>query len=276
MADNTPVVTESVAPSAPIAEPQLEATKKEVEIPEFAKGLEATKEEVVEEKPAAPVPQEEEADQKKQLSAAISKVEQKNEEVRQHVALQADFVRENNELIHKIAASNPQLANQVVEKVWGVQGIRSYKQLLERSKLEDLKGTDPDAYETKRKLWEVENRLEAAEKKEQKTLKGKFLKEKGILENEYDPNYRKFNEAFESLNPTLVSEDYDKAMAYAYAISRGESKPVPVTVEVPTLQVGGGNKPAPLPSAVPQVSSQSAWLADTLNKKLGYKISLTT
>lgn len=275
MADNTPVV--DPATSEPKAELQPEATKEEVEIPKFAKSLDET-EEVASEPEAVetPVLPEEEQVVDRRLSKAIDEVKKRNEEVRRHVELQAEFVRENNELIHKIAASDPRLANQIVEKVWGVTGIKSYKQLLERSKLEELKTSDPDNYETKRKLWEMENRLATAEQKEQKHVRNKFFSDKGISDNEYDPNFRKINEALETLNPSLVLEDYGKALNLAYAIAFSEGKPVSKQIEIPIISVGGGKKPAPLPTARVQHSDQTSWLADSLNKKLGYKINLNS
>lgn len=276
MADNTPATEEVV--SAPTAGTQPEATTKEVEIPTFAKSLEdtpvETPEEAQPEATVAPVPQEEEAVLKKRLSGAISEVEKRNEESRRFLDLQSDQVRENNELIHKVAASDPLLANKVVQKVWGTQGIKSYKQLLERSKLEELKVANPDAYETKKALLDMQAKLATVEEKEQKLVRNKFLSEKGILENEYDPNYRRLMSALENVNPALLTEDYDKALKIAYASEFSDSKPILSVKEVPTLSIGGGNKPAPLPSTKPPVSAQSSWMAEQFNKKFGYNIKL--
>lgn len=276
MADNTPV-TDPVT-SAPTAETQLEATTKEVEIPTFAKSLEQNEEVKVEDsKPQAteaPVPEEEDAILKKRLSGAISEVEKRNEEARRFVELQTDQVRENNELIHKVAATDPLLANKVVQKVWGVQGIKSYKQLLERSKLEELKTVNPEAYETKKALLDVQSKLASVAEKEQKIVRNKFLSDKGILENEYDPNYRKLMSALDNVNPTLISEDYDKALKIAYASEFSEARPIQKAIEMPSLQVGGGKQPAPLPSTQPKLSDQSSWLAQNLNKRFGYNIPL--
>lgn len=279
MADNTPT-TQAVA-SAPKTEVQLEATTKEIEVPTFAKGLEETtekKEEIVETQPeaqTAPAHQiEEQAVLEKRLSGAISEVEKRNEEARRFIELQTDQVRENNELIHKVAATDPLLANKVVQKVWGVQGIKSYKQLLERSKLEELKTVNPEAYETKKALLDVQSKLASVAEKEQRIVRNKFLNDKGILENEYDPNYRKLMSALDNVNPALLSEDYDKALRIAYASEFSDAKPIQKQIEMPSLQVGGGNKPAPLPSTKPQMSDQSTWLAQSLNKRFGYNIPL--
>lgn len=281
MADNTPATQEVV--SAPKTEIQPEATTKDGLTPEFAKGtaeIAAEKEKInvnaIEAEIVTPAPQEEEeATLKRRLNGAISEVEKRNEDARRYVDLQSEQVRENNELIHKVAASDPVLANKVVQKVWGFQGIKSYKQLVERSKLEELKMSNPDVYETKRKLMDVETRLANAEQKEQRIIRNKFLAEKGIQENEYDPNYRKLLESLDNLNPELISEDYEKALRSAYAIGFNEGSVVTTHIkEAPTLQIGGGNKPIPIPSSQPQRSDTSTWLARSLNERLGYNIPI--
>lgn len=274
MADNIPV-TEEVT-NAPTAETQPEATKKEVEIPTFAKNLEQTKEEKPQEEiaPEAPVPQEEEAVLKKRLSGAISEVEKRNEESRRFVDIQTEQVRENNELIHKVAASDPLLANKVIQKVWGSQGIKSYKQLLERARLEELKTVNPEAYETKKALLDVQSKLATVEEKEQKLARAKFLDKKGILDNDYDPNYRKLMSALTNVNPSLITEDYEKALSIAYASEFSDGRAITVPKEAPTLSIGGGNRPAPLPVTQSAASSQSQWMAEQFNKKFGYKIQL--
>ncbi len=276
MADNTPATPAVV--SAPTVESQPKATTDGL-TPEFAKGtaeIAAEKREnAVEAEIVAPAPQEEEeATLKRRLNGAISEVEKRNEESRRYVDLQTEQVRENNELIHKVAASDPVLANKVVQKVWGFQGIKSYKQLVERSKLEELKVSNPDVYETKRKLMEVETRLANAEQKEQRFIRNKFLADKGIQENEYDPNYRRLMESMDNLNPELISEDYEKALRFAYNGAFNEGGSVARVKEVPTLQMGGGKAPAPMPLSQPQRSEISTWLAKSLNDRLGYNIPI--
>ncbi len=284
MADNTPVVPGSDTTSDPKevkTSEDVTQEKEEIEIPTFAKGVDTSKEEETPEvapippEDSQPEPTEEQATLKKRLSGAISEVEKKNEEVRQLVDLQAEQVTANNDLIHKVAERDPVLANKVVQRVWGTQGIRSYKQLLERSKLEALKESDPKTYNTEKELFEIKSKLATYEEKDQKKTRDKFLESKGIKENEYDPKYKKLTEALESLNPILVQEDYDKALKLAHSIAFSEDREVISEVpEVPTLSMGGGKKMAPLPSSKPAYSDQTTWLANQLNKQRGYKIQL--
>jgi len=269
-------MAEAIAPATEVT-PVVSTEENALEVPQFA---EPAKEKAAEEATAPVTKVEETVDDnatlKKRLTGAISEVEKKNDEVRRAVDLQAELVSSTPDIIHKIAATDPVMANKVIEKVWGLQGIRSYKQLMEQAKLEEIKETDPDLYETRKEMAEVKARLKDRDEREQKTMRAEFLASKGIIENEYDPNFIKFQEAAEAVNPKLLEEDYKKALASQYAIAFAESKMVPHKAAPPTVSVGGGTPPAPLPAERPPISDQSAWLAESLNKMRGYKISLNT
>jgi hypothetical protein len=268
-------MTEEITPANPSQTEKKVVS--EVEVPEFAPA--AKKEEVVEEKKeeVAPVevPPQEEDEQailQKRLKGAITEVEKKNDEVRRVVELQVDLVKDNPELIHKIATSDPVLANKVILKVWGAEGIRSYKQLMERAKIEELKATDPTLYETKSEMMRIKAQLEAQRIKEQEKAKKAFLASKKILENEYDPKYKKLQEAMDNLNPALVTEDYEKALGMAHTIAFGGKVVEGTEVELPRLApIGTGTRPAPLPKEKGGYSEQTTWLAKALEEKRGYK-----
>lgn len=271
---------------APAIPTEIVSTENILEVPEFAKPVakEVEAMEVVKtpeetktiEPEVAPVVElDEQAVLQKRLQGAISEVEKKNEEVRRVVDLQAELVTDNPDFIHKIAASDPILANKVIQKVWGGAGIRSYKQLQERVKLEQIKETSPELYETKSKMLQIEADLEARKVKDQTRTREEFLKIKGIQNNEYDPKFQKIQQAMESLNPSLIEQDYEKALEMASRIALGDYQPV-VSAAQPPIQatIGVGNKPAPMPAVKLAVSEQSSWLADQLNKKRGYSITL--
>lgn len=243
---DTPVVT-------PVAASETTPETQPIETPEIVE---------------APVPPEEDT-LKKRLDGAIEKVEKTNEELRKTVDLQAEFVTENPELINKIAASDPNMANRIVEKVWGHLGIRSYKQLIEKAKqeaeLETIKEKDPDLYETKKEISEMKAKLEERDQRDHETARKSFLKSKGILENEYDPNFLKFQEALGAINPLIIKEDPKKAFEFAHSIAFSSSKPIKET-PTPTLDMGGGTPPAPLP-AVNQQFTGNPWLAEKLKEQ---------
>ncbi len=254
-----------------------------LEVPEFAKPVKPEdllpKAEEVKETPVvtevAPVVQpDEQAILQKRLQGAISEVEKKNEEVRRAVDLQAELVAENPDFIHKIAAADPILARKVIEKVWGGVGVRSYKQLQERIKLEQIKETSPELYETKSQMLQIQADLESRKLKDQERSRADFFKAKGIQDNEFDPKFQKLQVAMESLNPQLVEQDYAKAIDMAYKLAFSEQQ-VATNAQPPLMaSIGSGSKPAPLPATKPAVSEQSSWLAAQLNKKMGYNITL--
>lgn len=270
-------MAEEITPAIPEEKKEVAS---EVEVPEFAPAVKKEEVEKKEEEPVVPetvVPdkgaEESQAILQKRLKGAISEVEKKNEEVRKVVELQADLVKENPDLIHRIATSDPILANKVINKLWGTEGIRSYKQLMERAKIEEIKETDPALYETKSEMMRIKAQLEAQKQREREQLKRKFLGDKKILVNDLDPKYRKLQEAMDKLNPALIEEDYLGALDAAFQIAFGSGVVVShEEVEVPQLApVGGGQKPAPLPAEKQPVGEQTAWLAKALEDKLGYK-----
>lgn len=222
-----------------------------------------------EEKVAEETPDEEPIQNR--LKGAVEAVEKKNKELQKMVELQSELIQDSPELIHKIAERDPQLADRVISKVWGDQGVKSYKQLLERAKLEELKESNPDLYETKRELAEMKAKLMERQEKEQQALHDKFFKDKGITPNEYDPNYKSVNESLKLINPGLIEENYGQALELAYNMTFAKARPMK-TVQAPTLNVGGGQAPRAIPVAANNApTEQSAWLADGLNR-LGYNI----
>jgi hypothetical protein len=208
----------------------------------------------------------------KQLANAIKEVEKKNAAYQRVVGMQANLVAENPDLIHKIASSDPTIADQVVEKVWGESGVRSYKQLIERAKLEELKTSNPDLYETKLEMSTIRAELEERRTKELTDVKNKFLKEKGILENEYDPKYTKLIEALNLVNPAVLEKDLRQGLETAHSIAFAKGMPK-APVHIPEgVSIGSGQPMDLMPNSKPNVSDQSAWLANSLNKVGGYKI----
>jgi len=203
--DNTPADQQD-----PVSDNQSnEGETDKIEMLDLEPKLEVQEEVTDQEDPegVAPVVEDDQqAIDKKRIKNAIESVERKNEEVRRMVELQADIVAENPDLIHKIAATDPNVANQVVKKVWGEAGINSYKQLLQKAKeaneLESIKDTNPDLYQTKLEMQQVTAKLEKAALKEQERTRKSFFESKKILVNEYDPNYRKVNDALQYINPS--------------------------------------------------------------------------
>lgn len=275
--DNTPAEQQDSASEQQSNETQTE----KIEMLDLEPKLEIQEEVTDQDSPeeTAPVIEtDQQAVDKKRIKNAIESVERKNEEVRRMVELQAEIVSENPDLIHKIAATDPNVANQVVKKVWGESGINSYKQLLQKAKeateLESIRETNPDLYQTKLEMQRVTAKLEKAAQKEQERSRKSFFESKKILMNEYDPNYRKVTEALQYVNPSIVEEDYDKALELAYTFAFSGAKPISsARAEAPSVSTGQSQPASVMPNNR-NVSDQSVWLAKQLNDQFGYNIKL--
>lgn len=226
--------------------------------------------EVIEEAPVNPPeepktpPEDEQAVLKKRLSGALQENEKRGEELRRAQRLQVDMVRENPAYVHRIAQEDPSMANKVIQEVWGSEGIRSYKQLQEHIKLQEIKDTDPETYETKKELLEVKSKLDAREQREQTKLRKDFLKSQGITDNPYDPNYKKLEESLSLLNPQLVKDDYEQALKLAWNLVSDNSH-TPVTPK-PTIVAGGGMSEAP-PVKPSSGKTELSWVYESWKKQ---------
>ena len=226
--------------------------------------------------PGAPAPEavapgpEDQATLDKRLKGAISEVERTNADLAKAVDVQIAIVQENPELIHKIAGADPRMANRIIEKLWGEHGIKTYKHLRERIELEGLKEENPTAYESKKELTQIKERLDAREEKDRKIILNRFLDERGIQNNEYDPNFKRLQESLGVLNPSIVAEDYGKALGMAHSLGFPQGATAP-GAEPPTMNYGSG-QPANLPTSKPQITPQSSWLAGQFKQK-GFKMA---
>ncbi len=264
--------TSPIPQADPVVEPSIDP---EVTPPEIAPAEEKTgavTEEVPVEppEPVTPTPaKSEEQVTQERLKGAIEKIQKLGEENDSALDLNAEIVADDPDFIHKIAEKNMVLANKVIQKLWGSQNIRSYKQLLDRVKLQELATTNPELYETKVELAEVKTELTTRKEQEDKETRSKFFASKNISDNEYDPNYQKVENALQYVNPDIVKKDLKKAYELAYNIAYGTSTPAP-KASIPGPSVGGGTPPVPVPEvkAGPQGDT---WLAQQLNQKFGYK-----
>lgn len=227
--------------------------------------------------PVAPVPaepskegEEDQATLDKRLKGAVKEVQMANEDVARAVEVQATLVQENPELIHKIHSADVRMANRIIEKLWGQHGIKTYKHLQERIELETLKEKDPSAYESKKEVSELKQRLEVREEKDRKIALARFLEEKGVKNNEYDPSYKKVHEALSMVNPSIVAEDYERALRLAHTIAFGGNAPQG-SYEPDSVQYSG--TPANLPNQKAVHSEQTNFLAGAFRKQ-GFKINL--
>lgn len=213
----------------------------------------------VEEAPAS-----EEDTLKKRLEGAISEVEKKNLENRKAVDIQAQLVLKSPDLIHDIHEADPVFANKVIAKNWGDSGIKTYKQLMEYVELESVKESNPDVYETKREMMEIKERLAQKESKERELARQKFLSAKGIKDNPYDPNLVKLEEAMSNINPSIIEDNYEKALELAHSIAF--STPLSSVGVSPQSTGSLDSSPASIVPKKPEMSADDMWLFNSLKK----------
>lgn len=210
--------------------------------------------------------------EKDRLKGALEKVEHVNEEMRKVVDLQASLVQDDPALIHKIYKETPEIADRIIEKIWADDGIKSYKQLRERIELEKVKETNPEAYKAQVDVSEIKRKLEEREKKDRANALSNFCASKGFQANQYDPNFKKLQDALNYINPALLEEDYSKALELAFNMNSSRmaatGEPMPQTMSY------SGSNSASLPSSKPAVSERSQWLASEFNKRFKYNIDL--
>ena len=205
----------------------------------------------------------------KRIQNAVAAVEKKNEEVRTLLEVQADMVRDNPEYIARIAERDPSLADRVVEKVWGEDGIRSYSQLIKRAEQEKIKDSQPELYATNIKLQEMEDKLKQREMKDKAIASQNFFAAKGIIPNEYDENYKKVTENLKYINPQVIEQDYEKALTMAYNLSFEGGRPQGQNVNAPSLPpIGHGANQGVFHNTKPQFSETTQWLAQGMGVDL--------
>lgn len=206
----------------------------------------------------------------KRIQNAVAAVEKKNEEVRNLLEIQADMVRDNPEYIAKIAERDSSLADRVVEKVWGEDGIKSYNQLLKRVEQDKIKDSQPELYATNIKLQEMEDKLKQREMKDRAVASQNFFTAKGIIPNEYDENYKKVTENLKYINPQVIEQDYEKALSMAYNLSfEGGAPQGRPSVNAPSLPpIGQGANSGMYQNSKAQFSDTTQWLAQGLGVDL--------
>lgn len=220
---------------------------------------------------ATPTAQEPQVE-KDRLEGALKKVEHVNEEMRKVVDLQTSLVQDDPALIHKIYKETPEIADRIIERIWADEGVKSYKQLKERIELEKVKDTNPEAYKAQVDVSEIKRKLEEREKKDRAQTLSNFCAVKGFQANPYDPNYQKLQDALKYVNPSLIEEDFSKALDLAFSMT--SSRAVIAGEPMPQTMNYSGSTPSVLPSSKPVVSERSQWLASEFNKRFKYNIDL--
>ena len=177
-----------------------------------AAGEQTPEKPVVEEaKPADPTEKPQEHDWKKRFDGVDKDHKQLSEEHGQLIDANVKLAEKNPQFLEDLAETDAKLADKVSQKMHG----KSYQDYKESAKLEEMKGSDPEGYDR-------EKRLRSLEEKEAQRItdsRKKFLGEKGVKDNEFDPAYKKIHEQLNLLNPKFVEENPDRALEMAYGLA---------------------------------------------------------
>lgn len=232
------------------------------EIPEV-KVEQTTEEKPAEEVKSDPPVEEQEHDYKKRFDGVNQANRQLSEKYQRTIDLNAKLVEKNPDLLDEIAEADPELANEVSKKVNG-SDFESFKKSQE---LEGIKETDPEKYETEKRL----RNLESKEQQRREEVKAKFYESRGIKINSFDPNYQKVEEQLSNIKPEFVEENLERALelAHGFAFPSNASDPEKVEkdkhVASLTTKSGGGKESPPFnPGKTKQISSEAQAFKDKL------------
>jgi len=196
------------------------------EIPEAAPGANPEEGQPAggaEDKPSEPNPSEPQAnlqehDWKKRYEGTSQAHKQLSEKHERTVKAQVKLVEKNPSILDDLADTDPELADEVSQKLHG----KSFEEYQKDVELESLRKNDPDAYEREKRLRKTESKLANQEKKE----RAAFLAEKGIKDSTFDPDYQKLQAELNMLNPAYVEENPIEALKKAHSLAfPGSSDP---------------------------------------------------
>lgn len=152
-----------------------------------------------------------EHDWKKRFEGTDQAHKRLSEEHQQVIDTNIKLVEKNPELLDTLAETNPKLADQVSKKLHD----KSYSDYRKDKELEALKTSDPDRYEQEKRIRKIEKRDSERTEAERKA----FLKDKGIKDNEFDPNYQKVKQQLDIMNPAYVEDNPSEAWEKAYQLA---------------------------------------------------------
>lgn len=121
------------------------------------------------------------------------------------------LVEKNPAMLEDLAETDPDLADEVSKKLHG----KSYEDFKKDEELAELKKTDPERYEQEKRL----RTLEKQNAKQVQDSIDSFLKDNGIKNNPFDPDYKKIKAELNTFNPQYVEENPVEAWRRAHALA---------------------------------------------------------
>ena len=202
---------EPVAPEEPIKveeqpKPNVEAGPEPVKEPK-----EEPKEPVKEPEPAKEPNPPQEHDWKKRYDGTAKSLKDKSEEYDRVIATNVSLVQKNPDMLDIIAEADKDMAEDIARKLYGA----TYEDHKASKRIAELREEDPDRADTEERLLNSESTLRNIKD----NAKAKFLESKEIMNNKFDPSYIKWKAQMDILNPTYVSENYDRACELAHGLA---------------------------------------------------------
>jgi len=154
--------------------------------------------------------------EEKQAQEAARKITELGEENAQKFKSMVAVVRENPDSLKSIHTTDPRLADQIAKELWGAD---DFQDLMKQAEIEELKANDPDAAKSAQELYELRKENQKTQNMLKQTAESSFFASKGIVNNPFDPKYKTLQEALENVNPQIVKDDYQKALALAHQIA---------------------------------------------------------
>lgn len=209
-------------------------------------------------------PPKQEHDWKKRFDGVDRDHKQLSEEHGKLIDASVKLAEKNPSYLDDLAETDAALADKVSEKLYG----EPYGDFKEKKRLEELKDSNPSEYER-------EQRLRSLEKKEADRLvraKESFLQEKGIKNNQFDPDYQKLQAQLELLNPVFVEDNPIRAMEIAHGLAFPKTSNEEETAKAADLAKntnrGGGMSPK-LDTSRPALSPQAQAFKDAMQAATG-------
>jgi len=196
----------------PAGEPPVEETK------------EVTPEVTPEQKPEPTIPS---ADPTGQPTKTIEELTQDQEHANKKISELGEakakllktnlaMVEKNPDLIKDINDNDPDTAKHIIKEKWGYD---SFEELMAHARIDELKESDPDGAKREERLLKVEKDNQQLLTQLHSGVEDSFYKDKGILNNPFDPKYQAVQEGMKKVNPELVKSNYGEALQLAHSIA---------------------------------------------------------
>lgn len=156
-------------------------------------------------------PNPQEHDWKKRYENTATDFKATAESLERAIEANVNLASSNPEILDAIADTDPSLADKVSMKIHG----KSYADYQEAKRIETIRQKDPERATTEERLSELEKREKTALESNKKS----FFESKGIIYNQFDPNFKKVEAQLSIMSKDYVANNMQSALAIAYNLA---------------------------------------------------------